>query len=353
MKFSVLEKSLIQNLETSIRDVTPGVMVRAYQNGRLVCDVSVGTTYAYYDLASLTKIIFTVQAMMLAFEEKKWDLDSKVKTFLPWYHHEHTRIQDLLTHSSGLIWWKPFYKELNLTETWQKRREHLRKMIESLELTPQDVSVYSDVGFLVLGFILEVFYQKDLVSIWNDIKALFYEGTTLEFHPRNQTNLRTNLFAPTEECPWRGKLLQGEVHDENTWALGGVSTHAGLFGSIDDMGWYMLHLRSQILGIAKYFIKLKTTQAFVKRARPEGRGDWSLGFMMPTPGKSSCGGYFSLNSIGHTGFTGTSMWYDPKSDLAVSVLSNRLVYGRENRSFVELRPLIHNWIVEGLKKSSL
>ncbi|MCB0370945.1 MAG: serine hydrolase [Bdellovibrionales bacterium] len=353
MKFSVLEKNLIQNIEDHIKDVTPGVMVRAYQNGRLVCDISVGSTYAYYDLASLTKVIFTVQAMMLAFEEGKWNLDTKVKSVLPWYRHDQTRIQDLLTHSSGLIWWKPFYKELNIQNSWQDRREHLRKMIEAVDLTPQDISVYSDVGFMLLGFVLEKFYQKDLLFIWEDIKNTFYPGTTLEFHPRNQTTIRPSLFAPTEECPWRKKLMQGEVHDENTWALGGVATQAGLFGSIDDMGWYLLHLRSQILGIARYQIKQKTTLLFTKRARREGKGDWALGFMLPTPGKSSCGGYFSLNSIGHTGFTGTSVWYDPKADLAVCILSNRLVYGRENKSFLELRPQIHNWIVEGLRKSSL
>lgn len=353
MKFSVLEKNLITQIESKIRDVTPGVLVRAYQNGRLVCDISVGTTYAYYDLASLTKIIFTSQAMMLAFEEKKWNFDTTVKSILPWFRHEKTKIQDLLTHSSGLIWWKPFYKELDLNASWQDRRESLRKSIQNLELESQEVSVYSDVGFILLGFILEEFYKKDLVGIWNDIKNSFYLGTTMEFHPRNQTTLRPSLFAPTEECPWRKKLLQGEVHDENTWAFGGVSTHAGLFGSIDDLGWYSLHLRSQILGIARYTIRQKTTQAFIKRARPEGKGDWAMGYMMPSPGKSSCGGYFSLNSIGHTGFTGTSMWYDPKSDLAVCILSNRLVYGRENKSFAELRPQIHNWIVEGLKKSSI
>jgi len=353
VKFSVLEKNLMNHLESHIRDVTPGVMVRAYQNGRLVCDISMGSTYAYYDLASLTKIIFTVQAMMLAFEEKKWNLDSKVKSFLPWFRHEALRIQDLLNHSSGLIWWKPFYQELNLQNTWQKRRKKKKKMIEKLEIESGDVSVYSDVGFILLGFILEEFYGLDLLALWNKIKDHFYEGTTLEFHPRNQTTHRMSLFAPTEECPWRKKLLQGEVHDENAWAMGGVSTHAGLFGSIDDLGWYSLHLRSQILGIARYQIKQKTTQLFIKNSRPEGKGDWALGFMLPSPGKSSCGGYFSLNSIGHTGFTGTSMWYDPKADLAVCILSNRLVYGRDNKSFAELRPQIHNWIVEGLKKSSL
>ncbi|MBL7545356.1 MAG: serine hydrolase [Bdellovibrionaceae bacterium] len=353
MKYSVLEKTLIKNIEDNIRDVTPGVLVRAYQNGRLVCDIGVGSTYAYYDLASLTKIVFAVQAMMHAFEEGKWNIDSKVSQFLEWFPHTEIKIIELLNHSSGLVWWRPFYKDLNLSDTWQNRREDLRKMIAALPLSANEVSVYSDVGFLVLGFILEKFYDLDLVGLWNKIKDQYYPGTTLEFHPRNQTTLRASLFAPTEECPWRRKLLQGEVHDENTWALGGVSTHSGLFGSIDDLGWYSLHLRSQVMGIARYFIKQKTTQLFVKRSRPEGKGDWALGFMLPTPGTASCGGYFSLNSIGHTGFTGTSIWYDPKADLSVVILSNRLVYGRELNRFAELRPKIHNWIVEGLRKSSL
>lgn len=84
MKYSVLEKTLLKNIEDNIKDVTPGVLVRAYQNGRLICDVGYGSTYAYYDLASLTKIIFTVQAMMHSFEEGKWSIDTKVSQFLSW-----------------------------------------------------------------------------------------------------------------------------------------------------------------------------------------------------------------------------------------------------------------------------
>ncbi|MBL7669252.1 MAG: serine hydrolase [Bdellovibrionaceae bacterium] len=353
MKHSVLEKTLTAQIEARLRDVTPGVLVRAYQAGRLVCNISVGETYAYYDLSSLTKIIFSAQAMMLSFDEKKWTLDTRVQEILPWFKHKQVLIQDLLTHSSGLPWWMPFYKELDLTQGWQSRREALRIRIENLGVEPQPVSVYSDVGLIVVGFILEKFFEKNLLEIWNDIKLKFYNGTTLEFHPRNETSHRLGLFAPTEECPWRGKLIQGEVHDENCWAFGGVSTHSGLFGSIDDLGWYSLLLRSQLMGIAKLQIKIKTAQIFAKRARPNGMGDWALGFMLPTPGAASCGGYFALNSIGHTGFTGTSVWYDPKADLSVCILSNRLVYGRENKGFLQLRPDIHSWIVEALKKSSM
>jgi CubicO group peptidase (beta-lactamase class C family) len=353
MKFSVLESNLINQLKTRIMDTTPGVVVRAYQGGRMVCDVNVGTTYAYYDLASLTKVIFTVQALMVAFEEGKWDLDSRVQEYLSWFPHSSIRVQDLLTHSSGLVWWMPFYKELDLNLDFVQRRQQLKEKIAKLDVADTAASVYSDVGFLVLGFLAEEFYKEDLLAVWTKVKNKFYGGTTLEFHPGNVPKHRLSLYAPTEECPWRRKLLVGEVHDENCWALGGVSTHAGLFGSVDDVSWTLLNIRSQLLGIARYSVKQKTAKLFASRARPQGMGDWAMGYMMPTPGSASCGSHFSLNSIGHTGFTGTSMWYDPKTDFGIVILSNRVMYGRDNKSFARLRPDIHNWIVEGFRKSAV
>lgn len=352
MRSSVLEKNLTKQIEEKIKDVTPGLLLRAYQNGKMICDISVGETYAYYDLASLTKIIFTTQAMMYAFELGKWNLDTPVNEILDWFPHKNTLIQNLLTHSSGLVWWKPFYKEINLNENVMQRWQQVKKEIASLPLEKNENSVYSDVGFLLLAFLLEEMYERPLLEIWNLMREKFYSGTTLDFHPGNIPYHRLNLYAPSEECSWRKKLIRGEVHDENAWALGGVSTHAGLFGSIDDIGWYSLHLRSQLLGISKNEIKLKTAKLFAHRARPTGSGDWALGFMMPSPGVASCGGYFSLTSIGHTGFTGTSTWYDPKLDLAVGILSNRTLYGRENKAFSLLRPQIHNWLIEGLRKAS-
>lgn len=352
MKLVMFEKNLADQIQDRMTDVTPGVMVRAYQGGKQVLNLSVGETYAYYDLASLTKVIFTTQALMLAFEEGKWNLDTSVGPFLPWYPHSDMKITSLLTHSAGLKWWEPFYKEINLQQTVEKRREQLKELLRNSPLEPKDESVYSDLSFLLLGFVLEKMYDRPLFDVWKMLNEKFYDGTTLEFHPGNQPVQRAALYAPTEECPWRGRLLQGEVHDENAWALGGVSTHAGLFGSIDDVGWVLLNLRSQLLGIGRSPIKMRTAKIFAQRARPENGGDWALGFMMPTPGSASCGNYFSLNSIGHTGFTGTSLWYDPKADLGVAILANRVLYGRENQAFKKLRPEIHNWVVEGLRKAS-
>lgn len=353
MKYSVLEKNLKRQLEESIRDVTPGVMVRAYQGGRIICDVAVGNTYPYYDLASLTKIIFTVQGMMYAFELGKWNLQTKVSEILSWFPHSETKITELLTHTSGLPWWTPLYQEINTSVPLEQRREQLQRMLQHMKLEKHENAVYSDVGFLVLGFILESFFDKPLLDVWSEIKEKFYLGTTLEFHPNNECPSKLQLFAPTEECPVRKKLVQGEVHDLNCWSLGGVSTHAGLFGSIDDVGWYSLHLRSHLLGIARYSIRQKTAQLFSRRALPEERGDWALGFMVPTAGASSCGTYFSLESIGHTGFTGTSVWYDPRMDLSVAILSNRVLYGADNKAFAKLRPEIHNWIVENFRRSGV
>lgn len=353
MKFSVLEKNLIKQLEERIRDTTPGVMVRAYQGGKMICDISVGNTFAYYDLASVTKVIFTAQAMMYAFELGKWTFETKVSDILAWYPDKETKLTELLTHTSGLPWWLPLYKELNTELPMEGRREQLKQMLAHAKIEKQSKAVYSDVGFMALGFVLEVFFDKPLVDVWEEIKNKFYLGTTLEFHPNNQTPVKASLFAPTEECPTRRKLIQGEVHDLNCWALGGVSTHAGLFGSIDDVGWFSLHLRSQLMGIARYSIRQKTAQLFARRAISEERGDWAMGYMMPTPGSASCGTYFSLDSIGHTGFTGTSMWYDPKMDMSIAILSNRVLYGPENKAFGQLRPEIHNWIVEHYRRSGV
>ncbi len=352
MKLTTMERNLSAMILPQLRDVTPGVQVRAFQNGRIVCDIALGETSPYYDLASLTKIIFTVQAMMLAYDRGLWNLKTLVKEKLPWYRF-HTPIQNLLCHFTGFEAWIPFYKQINLDQSISEKRKQLQSIL--MEVNPLksfDKCVYSDVNFILLGYVLESLYEKDLVEVWKETKDLFYGGTTMDFHLDNKPIYSPSLYAPTEECPWRQRLLRGEVHDENTWSFGGISSHAGLFGSIDDLGWYALHLRSQLLGIARYEVKQKTAVLFSKRAVVEGRGEWALGYMMPTPGSSSCGHYFDLSSIGHTGFTGTSVWYDPKVDLAVCILSNRLVYGRENNRFKDLRPQIHNWLVEGLKKSA-
>ena len=350
MSNSNFEKNLIQQIEARLAPASPGVQVQVHQAGKKVCDISVGKTYPYYDLASLTKIIFTVQAMMKAFEEGKWNFKSKVSEFCPWIADENILVRDLLSHSAGYVWWMPLFEKLDLKTSRLSRWEETAKILRSLNLEKNESSVYSDIGFILLGHVLESIYSLPLVNIWEKIKSEFYPGTTLDFSVDNQSKKDEKYYAPTERSQWRGKTMQGEVHDDNTWALGGVSSHAGLFGSIDDLGWFALFLRSQLRGVSKTAIKQKTAIAFATRARPAGKGDWALGYMMPTKGSSSSGKHFSTASIGHTGFTGTSLWYDPTQDLSVAIVSNRVFLGRDKKEFALLRPDIHNWIVEGIRR---
>ena len=350
MKYSSQENKLIEKINQAIPDVTPGVVVRAYHMGRLVCDINVGQTYPYYDLASLTKVIFTQQAIMEAFDRGQWNFDTKVQDILPDFQHD-IYIKELLTHTSGLEWWLPFYKEIQLELSWQEKRSWIYKQINNSKLNKTNKAVYSDLNFITLGFILERLHEKNIYEIWLDLKAKHYASTVLNFHIENKPQLPLEQFAPTEDCLWRKRIMRAEVHDENTWSFGGISTHAGLFGSIEDISAFGLNVRSQIQGIARYSVKQKTAQLFASRAIPTEVGDWALGYMMPSAGVASCGPHFSILSIGHTGFTGTSFWYDPRIDLLVLVLSNRIHYGRENQSYIKLRPQIHSWIYESLKRT--
>lgn len=352
MRYSQFEERLSKKIQEALAGAAPGVQVQVHQTGRKICDIRVGETFPYYDLASLTKAIFTATAFMKAFDEGKWDFQTKVKDLLPWFPHAEVKISQCLTHISGLPWWSNFFEKLDMNAEIPSRFEELKTLISELSLEPNEKAVYSDVGYLVLGYCLESIYQKSLYEVWQDLKNAFYTGlSSLDFNPGNVPHFSTKLYAPTERCRWRHKIIQGEVHDDNAWALGGVAAHAGLFGSIDDVSWASLFLRSQLMGISRIQVKLKTAKTFMGRALPLGRGDWALGYMMPTPGGSSSGDYFSPYSIGHTGFTGTSFWFDPNSDILIVILSNRVFFGRERKEFALLRPKIHNWIIEGLRRA--
>lgn len=342
------ERTWARRIEAAIVDVTPGVVLRAFSRGQLVGDLKVGQTQRYYDLASLTKIVFTQQALMQAFDQGRWTLDTRVGDVLGDFTRPGIRLTELLTHTSGIAWWMPFHESIDRTLSWQSRRRWLYAQLQAAPCNPTGKAVYSDLGFMLLGFVLEALHGRNLLEVWQHLKATTYPGSGLEMHPDNQPVHPQDHYAPTEFCPWRHQRLQGEVHDDNTWALGGVSTHAGLFGGIDDLAAYGLQLRAGLLGLPGAVVASATAQRFARRAIPSDAGDWALGFMLPSPQGASCGRHFAPASIGHTGFTGTSLWYDPRRDLLVLLLSNRVFGGRDNKAFLALRPQIHDWIVESL-----
>ncbi len=346
---NALEKSLQEKFATLPPSATPGFVLQVYHLGKKVCDTSWGKTWKYYDLASLTKIFFTVPWMIRSVHLNKVDLFRAYSKYCPWYSHQIV-VKDLLSHSAGNEWWQPFYKMLNLNFESEFRKQQLKIQLHSTPPTQKkDKAVYSDIDFFLLGFLLESVYEKKWIELWNELSEVIFKKHPMHFNVENVSQFSKDLYAPTENCPWRRHIVQGEVHDENAWALGGVAPHAGLFGSVEAVGEWALWFRSEFYGHTSSWAEAALVQKFTERCFPTKKGDWSLGFMLPTPGSASCGQYFSSESFGHTGFTGTSFWMDPQKDLMVILLSNRIHPVRSNELFKKCRPQIHDWICEELR----
>lgn len=373
-----LNKKFQASIGDSWKSATPGICVQAYHQGKKVLDVGFGETYKYYDFASLTKILFTVSAFMFEYDKRSYRLTDPISKFVSWYPEESPwRIKDLLSHSAGLTWWYPFYQKLHRQKKSKIDSNQSRKV--SREISPEDFwrefegilrrkilldyrkspsiynlknppsAVYSDLDFFLLGCVLESVTGSTLYEIWSQIRTQMGLKNT-DFHRGNLALHNLKQYAPTEnDRKWRHKILRGEVHDQNAWALGGVAPQAGLFGTISDLSLWGLHLRKAINGESSAkFASAQTVKKFTTRAISRKQGDWALGFMMPSRQSSSAGSIFSPRSVGHTGFTGTSLWFDPVRDLLVTILSNRIHPTVDNIEIRSLRPKIHDWIAEEL-----
>lgn len=351
---NAVEKRLRRAIGTSWEGATPGFLLQVHVRGRLRADLSFGETYLYYDWASLTKIVFSVTQVMGLVDDKRLDLDRPVHEELDWFRApvREARPRDLLSHSAGLTWWKPFYKHIDRSRSRASRWEQLetlvaREMRATARSNYDGKAVYSDLDFFTLGALMRRKTGLEFHEMWDEIRdRLRLRGTA--FHVGNKPLHPRRFYAPTERCSWRGKIMRGEAHDENTWALGGVAPHAGLFGPIEDLSRWGLHLRRGFLG-EEGLAAPETVRRFTRRAIPRTRGDWALGFTLPSLKGATCGKYFSKMSVGHLGFTGTSLWYDPKRDVLVTILSNRVHPTRENKRFPALRGFLHDCVMESLR----
>ena len=303
-----------------------------------------------YDLASLTKPLATASSILLLVQDGRLSLTQTLVTLL-----EETKelplgqvsLKDLLSHQSGLPAWRPFYQSFPPTfpaesESRQKRIQVVLDMIlqESLDYSS---SSYSDLGYMVLGFVVERVTGQSLEDFCQ--KRIFHPvlASSLAFGPYNVKEDVSNHIAPTEEDPWRGRLLQGDVHDENAAALGGIAGHAGLFGTAQVVGQVTKAWLDSYAGNASIFGQDLVRQ-FVK---PQPGTSWGLGWDTPSQASSS-GQWFSPESFGHLGFTGTSIWIDPVRELEVIFLSNRVHPNRDNQAIKTFRPHLHDVIIQEL-----
>jgi CubicO group peptidase (beta-lactamase class C family) len=259
-------------------------------------------------------------------------------------------LRDLLSHQSGLPAWRPFYQSFPPTfssepDSRQKRIQAVLEMIlkEPIDQSALSKSVYSDLGYMVLGFVVERVTGQSLADFTRKQIFNLVEASPLAFGMHNIKGDVSAHIAPTEKDPWRGRLLQGEVHDENAAALGGVAGHAGLFGTAQAVGQVTKAWLDSYAGKPSVF-QCDVFRQFVK-AQPE--TSWGLGWDTPSQ-PSSSGQWFSPESFGHLGFTGTSIWIDPVRELEVIFLSNRVHPTRDNDVIKTFRPKLHDAIIQGL-----
>ena len=386
-------QGVIEVLHRGIADrVFPGAVALVAQGGKIVFFEHVGyrllvperasmTRDTIFDLASLTKVFATVPTIMKLVDQGRIALEdplSKLINSANLGDKKALTTRLLLTHSAGLIDWKPFFEKLR-DHPLKERKNLLRKWIieEPFAYEPGKGSLYSDLGFMLLEWVIEEktgenlpeFVQKNFYGPLG-LKRTLFRGTSEEGNPprppftkegkdalpqplppgegRFVQGVAKEEFAATEECPWRKRVLQGEVHDDNAWTLGGYSGHAGLFSSAEEIYGMANMLREHYLGIRKDFFKPETVRGFFRRQDIVKGSDWALGWDTRALEGSSAGKYFSRDSVGHTGFTGTSIWMDLEKDVIAILLSNRVHPKRDNDKIKQFRPVFHDAVMEEL-----
>ena len=360
--------------EAVAQGVFPGAVVLVSKDGEIVFEQAFGSRSlipektplkpnTIFDLASLTKPLATTVAIMILVREKKIRLDDQITRFIPMFGvfgKSTATFRQMLNHSSGLPAWKPFHEEIvkmekagrinfvasRAAKSFVYEQIHREKPLSA----PGAQGLYSDLGFMILGESVEVVSSATLERFCQDriFKPLGLRSTAFV----DLTQLRTRrlqpveeMIAPTENCPWRKRILCGEVHDDNAYAMGGVAGHAGLFSSVRDIHALLACLNRCLHG-KDDFLPKALLEEFLAKDEKVPNSTCALGWDTPSPDKSASGANFSPRSVGHLGFTGTSIWWDIEKNCHIILLSNRVHPTRKNEKIKDFRPHVHDLIMQ-------
>ena len=357
-------------MDRAVRDgVFPGAVLAVRQAGELRFLLAAGRVSTdppgdavqpstIYDLASLTKPLVTVTSILLLLQAGKLELGEAVQSVLPelsGFPVGSTTISDLLTHSSGLPGWRPLYERLEAgglvageTPSATLRQAVLQLIRdEPLIYGRGERSLYSDLGFILLGLAVERLAGVSLDAYFEAAIAAPLQARPLLYSPLEPRSaappIDASRIAPSERVERKGRCLRGEVHDDNAASMGGVAGHAGLFGTAEAVlcvsgAWLRAH------GGEPSLLDHRLVREFTRRQAQIPQSSWALGWDTPSVSSSS-GSLFSPESFGHLGYTGTSLWIDPLKELEVVLLSNRVHPTRRNEQIKTFRPLIHDLAV--------
>ena len=352
---SVYDFSEIDNLmQEAIKDeIFPGAVLAVGHRGRLVYHKPFGkftydkddqevTKKSIFDLASVSKVIGTTSAAMFLYDEGLLELDKKVIDYLPKFNNngkDKITVRNLLLHNSGLIAFVEYYKKFKTKE------EVIDAIMNSKLKYPTGTDyVYSDLGLITLQQIIEKLAGKPLDIF---LKEKLFDPIGMKRTMYNPGAEFLYDVLPTEvDDYFRMTTVKGKVHDENAYLLGGVAGHAGLFSTAEDLSKFMqMMLNGGIYRGKRYFKESTVANWTIKQTEQSSRG---LGWDTKSEGASSFGNKFSLNSFGHTGFTGTSVWADKDNDVYIVLLTNRVHPTRDNRKIVRFRPILSNAIADAV-----
>ena len=331
----------------------PGAAVAVTHRGKLAAWKGLGNfTYnpgspavspgTVYDLASVTKVVATTALCMVLYERGDFKLEQPLVELLPEFatgdeRREQVTLRMVLAHSSGL----PAY--VRLFETARDRDALIAQALAvPLEAGPGSRAEYSDIGFIMLGVALERRLGKPLDQLCRHHVFAPLGLSTIGFLPPEDWKPR---IPPTvDDRAFRHRTIQGEVHDENAWVMGGVAAHAGCFGTARDVAMFA---ECMLRGGAP-LVKPETVGMFTRREASPAGTSRAPGWDTPSQ-PSQSGRYFSSRSYGHLGYTGTSLWIDPERHLSVTLLTNRTWPDCGSKLIQQVRPAFHDAVIEALK----
>jgi len=344
--FELLRKAIAEH-------AFPAASVAITHQGKLVClkafgsltyepDSPAATTACIFDLASLSKVVATTSMAMILYERGLLDLDMPVAGVVPEFAGDDPRRREvtfrmLLAHSSGL----PAYEKLF---SRAKTRAELLSAAFAMPLTadPGARAEYSDIGFIILAVALERLVEDSLDHFCqHEIFGPLGMNHTA-FNPPSAW--RASIPPTANDQSFRGRVIQGEVQDENASVMGGVAGHAGLFATAEDVA---IFAHAMLQG-GRPMVRPETLAVFTRRESSLPSTSRALGWDTPSS-PSQSGKYFSANSLGHLGYTGTSLWIDPDRQLSITLLTNRTWPDCSNQAIKQVRPRFHDAVIEALE----
>ncbi len=372
---------VVEVIESAIKDgAIPGAVVLVAQSGRVEFFRAFGNrsprvakapepgamqVETVFDVASLTSAAVTTTLVMKLVEAGMFSPDERVCRYEQSFGilgKSPITIAQLLSHTSGLPVWLPFFEELLRENAGSRRgvitsrgaRDYIYNAINRLQVKPNTSSgrpAFSDVGVILLGHLIEMLTGAGLEKaatrlIFHPLLMKSTSFVDLSMIKRRGIHPVTDLIAPTEDCPWRERSLCGEVHDDNAWVMGGIAGHSGLFTTAWDLHRLSFELLACFHGKSDFVARELVTHFW--RGPGEYSEGWRYGWDSPSAENQLGGLGFSPQTVGQNSFTGCSLWIDPQRELEIIVMSNRICPSRNNKKFLQIRPELHRRILRAV-----